>query len=785
MDEAVRSNGVTVLSGMDGVGKTQLARAFENEVYPRFRHIWWANAEQRVTLDASYAGLAKELQLPESDYADQSRVRDAVRDWLERNSDWLLIFDNAQNFESLDDYLPAREQGRVLATSHSPRWRDAKIIPVRQFDRPESIAFLRNSGMTDSSASDELADRLGDLPLALEQAIAYLQQTHISPDAYVELLRKQGDEIIAEDDGADDDSDANNSDTDSRVWVGRVWSVALERITAASREAKDLLFACTFLAPESIPRDLFSRYPDVLPKRLRVLGNLGRYNRAIRVLDNYSLVTATADSISVHRVLQAVVRQRLSSHDRRRWAGLAVFVIAAAFPQRSDDVNAWLECQELLPHALAATRHSEENGTAYEASAGLLNRVALYLWARGEAQESQVVLNQSQRLIEERLGADHLLAADNLSTQGKVLRELGYLTEARSAHERALQIRESHNLRDHPDVAWSLGNLGRVLRKLGDLEASEKYNRRAVKILEDLYGPDHPDVAWALGNLGRTLQDRGSREQDLSYLEEAEKIYQRALAIRKQELSLEHPDTAWSLRALGSLREANGKPSEAIDYYRRAYALFRRRFGDDHPEVLVTRAMIEVLIGKGWFGLDDNNDREVEALLGEDGDLSAWRMAGPGGFRALGDGVIESEGGMGLLWYGARTYEDFVLEIDWMATSPDDNSGIFVRFPDPGDDPWVAVHQGYEIQIDDRPTSTYKTGAVYGFAPPTSSAVEPIGSWNRYEIAVTGQLYTVRLNGREVNRFTGNRGLSGYIGLQNHDERSKVRFRNALVRPLY
>jgi hypothetical protein len=172
---------------------------------------------------------------------------------------------------------------------------------------------------------------------------------------------------------------------------------------------------------------------------------------------------------------------------------------------------------------------------------------------------------------------------------------------------------------------------------------------------------------------------------------------------------------------------------------------------------------------------------ELETLLAQDGDLRGWRMAGPGGFHSLGEGVFESQGGMGLLWYSRRTYGDFVLRVDWMATSPEDNSGVFVRFPDPGDDPWVAVHHGYEIQIDDRPSSTYRTGAIYGFAAPIFSAAKPVGSWNEYVITTVGHLYIVELNSQEVNRFTGHRNLSGHIGLQNHDDGSRVRFRNLRI----
>ncbi len=172
-------------------------------------------------------------------------------------------------------------------------------------------------------------------------------------------------------------------------------------------------------------------------------------------------------------------------------------------------------------------------------------------------------------------------------------------------------------------------------------------------------------------------------------------------------------------------------------------------------------------------------------LFGGDS-LAGWAHAGPGGFD-LDAGVLQSRGGMGLLWYTERTFHDFVLELDWRTTARSDNSGVFVRFPDPGDDPLVAVTGGYEVQINDDPAGDpQQTGALYGVQSPSTRASRPVGQWNRYMIRVVGPDYTVWLNGVAVNRFTSrdpNRGLGGHIGLQNHDIASTVQFRDIRVRP--
>lgn len=167
--------------------------------------------------------------------------------------------------------------------------------------------------------------------------------------------------------------------------------------------------------------------------------------------------------------------------------------------------------------------------------------------------------------------------------------------------------------------------------------------------------------------------------------------------------------------------------------------------------------------------------------------LDGWEQSGPGGFT-FADGMLQSFGGMGLLWYGKRQFSDFILKVVWKEAHWTDNSGVFVRFPDPGDNPWVAVDNGYEIQIDNfgapNGDPIYQTGAIFNFVAPSHVASNPVGEWNYYEIQAVGQNYTVVLNGQQVTDYVGSRGTSGYVGLQNHDDTSTVTFRSVTIKEL-
>lgn len=199
--------------------------------------------------------------------------------------------------------------------------------------------------------------------------------------------------------------------------------------------------------------------------------------------------------------------------------------------------------------------------------------------------------------------------------------------------------------------------------------------------------------------------------------------------------------------------------------------------------------VVLLLLAAGCAGtpettVDTADDASEWITLFDGDDLTGWEMAGPGAFVLAGDGTMASEGGMGLFYYTERPFRDFVLELDWKASSDSANSGIFVRFPEQTTDPWYAVRAGYEIQIHDAGDPTHGTGAVYDFSGHWKQAARPAGEWNTYRIEVTGQRYQIYLNGEKVNDFFGERGREGYIGVQNHDEHSKVWFRNIRVKPL-
>jgi tetratricopeptide (TPR) repeat protein len=444
---------------------------------------------------------------------------------------------------------------------------------VGVFGREQAAALLlARTGSSDRQAAEALAGELGGLPLAVEQAAAFMEQTGVGLGEYLAVYRRDREVLLGKGEPV-----AAGATVDATVGL------ASQQVAQRSPAAAELLALCAFLAAEAIPHRLLRAKPQVLPRRLRrVVAEELAYGEAVGVLHGFSLLELEPAGVGVHRLVQAVTRRRLDPRERAAWAARAVTLLLAAWPEESWLPAAWPWCGQLLPHALAAAEHAEQLGTAREATGALLNQVGLYRAGRAELPAARATLERALAIKEAAYEADHSQVAVTLDNLGLVLGELGELAAARARLERALAIRELAYGPDHPQLARTLTNLGNVLAELGKLPQAHAYHERALAIFEAAYGSDHPQVAVTLTNLGLVLRQLGKLPQARARLE-------RALGIREATYGPNHPEVARTLGNLGGVLRQLGALPEARARLERALAIFEAAYGSDH--LLVARTL--------------------------------------------------------------------------------------------------------------------------------------------------------------------------------------------------
>jgi tetratricopeptide (TPR) repeat protein len=614
------------VAGLGGVGKTQLAVEYAYRHQDKYDVVWWIRAEKQATLISDYAALGTALSLPECIDPDQVIVLTAVRRWLETNESWLLVFDNAEDpdgalgqrwpFETAKDLLPTIGSGHVLITTRDTRWEDvAFLTSIDVFDMPESLHFLEThtEGSFDPDIASQLADALGRLPLALGQASAYIRQSGISFANYLERLNSTPQRILS-------------TPSDYRVTVATTWQLSIEHVRSSAPSAESVLQTCAFLAPENIPVSLLEGEAS----RGAPLWDQADLEAAIMSLRRYSLLKSDGQSITVHRLLQEVVRASLPTSAESRMASHATELVNAAFPERSGDLLHGDECDWLLSHALTATAYSLKLEAVPAATSQLLVRVGAYLQVRARYTEAKTCFEQALKLLDSHdadsagmlpkvltglgwilrdLGQpkgartcleravsiyqasdpDNGGLARTLTGLGLVLRDLGELGTARAALERALEVSEKVGP-SSVETADILDVFGRVMRTNGDLNKARAYLERALSIREAIHGSRDPGVGLTLMILGRVLGDLGELDLALSDLE-------RALRILENSYGKDHPEVGRTLTFLGNLLRTLGRYEEARVHLERALAIKESIYIPHHPEITITSSAVGRIFG--------------------------------------------------------------------------------------------------------------------------------------------------------------------------------------------
>ncbi len=604
------------LHGLGGVGKTQLTVEYVYRFASHYDLVWWISAEQTALIRSSLAELGKRLGLPES--VDMQQTAMSVLDSLGASSlRWLLVYDNADKPEDLRSLIPSAG-GHVIVTSRNRDWATTRIghaIEVDVLERAESVDLLRRrgEGISDEDAH-ELAAKLGDLPLALEQAATWQAATGMTVSEYLQLFDSNIQELMSE------GQPANYPTT-----VYAFLRVAFDKLRADAAAAAELLELFAFLGAEPLSKNLLrgGRLSDADSHLAKALRDSIAMGRAIRDLPRYGLakVDPSGQRIQVHRLVQLVLRDGLRADRRVQALTNVQDLLASANPGEPDEATYWPIYAEIGPHIEAADLIGSPNEQARQV---VLDH-ARYLFRIGDYESSQQLSERAYATWKEtdELGPDHV---QTLEAHGRVstsLRLLGQFKPAREIAEDVFGRMRNHpllgedheyTLRSADRVAVSLrvagefgqarqideDNLVRHQRVYGEINQYTLFTRNNVAVnlrmlgnFAGAYDIDSANVAqWNEtmgGNDWRTLISLANVARDLYGLgryAEALETQQRALPLLIQVLGPRNHDVLLAHRTLAIALRKTGQYHEALRQARENYRTYQTRFGPDHEHTL-------------------------------------------------------------------------------------------------------------------------------------------------------------------------------------------------------
>jgi tetratricopeptide (TPR) repeat protein len=575
-----------VISGLSGIGKTQVALEYIYRYQQDYTHIFWMNAASEHTLLADFIAVASIIGLQLETQSIQE-IAPAIKAWLAEQKHWLVIFDNVNELEVLQRYAPQEQAtGRILyITNASPASKIAQVIelPLIEVEQGTYLLLRRAKVLTSDNKLDQvplhvlteakaIVNALDRFPFAIAQAGAYIEVTGCDFAKYLKFYEKQC-RTLAER-GKYIPTQYAEPATATCVLFFR--SLEQDYPTAI-----ELLCLCAFLAPDAIPEDLITRGAPILgPMLSPVAFDTSALEQAIEILCRFSLVQRYSDGkqLSIHPLVQTIFKHEMNRKMQREWTERTIATVDEAFPAER---TTWQAYQPYIHQIQACALLIDSYHISSFVASKLLNNAALALKEHKQYEQAGPLFERALAIEEQIAGPEHPTTAITLNNLATIYHAQGNHERAESCYLRALAIWELEPGLEYPSLSVGYDNLALLYQVQSKYERVEAVRQHALAITEQIWGMVAPETANCFNNLANLYHTQGKYEQ-------AETLYRRSLAILLKVVGTDHAATATSLNNLANLYRNWEKDQQAGPLLHRALVIREKVLGPEHLETAST-----------------------------------------------------------------------------------------------------------------------------------------------------------------------------------------------------
>ncbi|KAF8633078.1 hypothetical protein AX15_001526 [Amanita polypyramis BW_CC] len=604
-----------LLYGMGGIGKTQICLKFLEQFAHLFSDIFWIDASSEATIDLRLRQILKAYNFSA---ADSTPSAGSALRWIATRQNWLIVYDNADGgYEVVEKFLPPGNGGNILVTSRNRvlrRVTQGNSIEVDKMDEEEAVSLLLRSTMLDNHSEEikglarSIVSAVGNIPLAVDQAGAYILTTGCDLDYYLNLYNQHHSQLMS---NATFRGASNYGYSTYGTWEISIQEIQKRALidtgpdALAAQSAIMLHKILAFLHHDNILEEIFSKAAEnnmkndikeqeklgfplsvtLLDPQSLFLNAEGEWDKihflsGIQVLTSFSLIKTTNKIYSIHPLVQDWSKDRIPKPDATVFHGITRAILGCSVNPDEHEDN-YVYCGALIPHIRESNRHAAQLKLKEVYYIDQCVRFAFVFERVGDWKEAEKLYMHGIEVTKAKLGVEHPYTLTIMNNLAYTYKHQGRWDEAEELQVHVMEARKTKLGADHPDTLVTMHSLASTYWNQGRWDEAEKLNLHVMEARKVVLGVDNPHTLSTMHNLASTYKNQGRWD-------EAEMLEMHVMEAKKDKLGADHPDTITTMHNLASTYWNQGRWDEAENLGMHVMKARKAKLGADHPDTLST-----------------------------------------------------------------------------------------------------------------------------------------------------------------------------------------------------